>query len=91
MNEKLKIIISAEIDNLKNNVTQAKKEISGFKDEVAKAKKNVDADFKAAGSAIQSGLKIGVGAIAAAGTALLALGASTEEYRQSQAKLATAF
>ena len=91
MNEKLKIIISAEIDNLKNNITQAKKEVSGFKEEVAKAKKNVDADIKAMGSGIASGLKVGAGAIAAAGTALLALGASTEEYRQSQAKLATAF
>lgn len=91
MNEKLTIIISAEIDKLKNNIAQSKKEIGNFKDEVAKAKKNVDADFKAAGASIKTGLTVGIGAMAAAGTALLALSSATEEYRNNQAKLTTAF
>lgn len=91
MNEKLTIIISAEIDKLKNNIAQSKKEISSFKEQVAKAKQNVDADFKAAGASIKTGLTVGIGAMAAAGTALLALTAATEEYRNNQAKLTTAF
>ena len=91
MNEELKIIISAEINNLKQNVDTAKKQVKSFKDQVADAKKNVDADFKAAGQSIKTGLTIGAGAIAAAGAALLSLSSSTEEYRNNQAKLTTAF
>lgn len=91
MNEELKVIISAEISKLKKNVSEAKKEMSGFKDQVDKASKNVDKNFKAIGEGIQKGLKVAATAIAAAGTALLALGASTQEYRNEQAKLTTAF
>ena len=91
MNEQLKIIISAEIDKLKQGVQKAKDEVKGFKDQVKDASKDVDKNFKAVGSAIATGLKAGVAAIAAAGAALIALGASTQEYRQEQAKLNTAF
>ena len=91
MNEQLKIIISAEIDKLKQNVDTAKKQVKSFKDQVADAKKNVDADFKAAGQSIKTGLTIGAGAIVAAGAALLSLSSATEEYRNNQAKLTTAF
>ena len=91
MNEELKIIISAEIDKLKQNVDTAKKQVKSFKDQVADAKKNVDADFKAAGQSIKTGLTIGAGAIVAAGAALLSLSSATEEYRNNQAKLTTAF
>ena len=91
MNERLKIIISAEIDNLKKNVNDAKKQVKSFKEQVADAKKNVDADFKAAGASIKTGLAVGVGAMAAAGAALLSLSSATEEYRNNQAKLTTAF
>ena len=91
MNEQLKIIISAEINNLKQNVDTAKKQVKSFKDQVADAKKNVDADFKAAGQSIKTGLTIGAGAIVAAGAALFSLSSATEEYRNNQAKLTTAF
>lgn len=91
MNEQLKIIISAEIDKLKKNVDEAKSKVSSFKDEVNKASKNVDKDFKAAGEAINNGMKVGATALAGVATALLALGESTKEYRNEQAKLQTAF
>ena len=91
MNEELKVIISAEIDKLKKNASEAKKEISGFKDQVAKASKNVDADFKKLGEGIKKGGKVMATSLAAVGAAFLALGPTTEEYRQSQAQLASAF
>lgn len=91
MNEELKVIISAEIGKLKKNVSEAKKEISGFKDQVAKASKNVDADFKKLSEGIKKGGKVMATSVAAVGAAFLALGATTEEYRQSQAQLASAF
>lgn len=91
MNEELKVIISAEIGNLKKNISEAKKEISGFKDQVAKASKNVDADFKKLSEGIKKGGKVMATSVAAVGAAFLALGATTEEYRQSQAQLASAF
>lgn len=91
MNEELKIVISAETGDLKKNVEDAKKEVKSFKDQVNDAKANVDESFKAAGTSIKNGLAIGATAIAGAGTALLALSASTAEYRNEQAKLQTAF
>ena len=91
MNEELKIVISAENDGLKKNVKEAKDEVKSFKDKVKEAKKNVDADFQAAGEAMKKGLAVGGAAIAGAATALLALSASTAEYRNEQAKLKTAF
>lgn len=91
MNEELKVIISAEISNLKKNISEAKKEISGFKDQVAKASKNVDADFKKLSEGIKKGGKVMVSSLAAVGAAFLALGPTTEKYRQSQAQLASAF
>ena len=91
MNEELKVIISAEINNLKKNISEAKKEISGFKDQVAKASKNVDADFKKLSEGIKKGGKVMATSLAAVGAAFLALGPATEKYRQSQAQLASAF
>lgn len=91
MNEELKIIISAQIDKLKKNVDEAKKHVSGFKDQVKKASENVDKNFAAIGNSMKTGLTVAAGAISAAGTALVALGASTAEYRNEQAKLNTAF
>lgn len=91
MNEQLKIIISAEIGKLKENVNKAKSEIQGFKDKVKEASKNVDEKFKGMGASMANGIKAASVAVAAVGAALIGLGASTEEYRISQAKLATAF
>ena len=91
MNEQLKIIISAEIDKLKNNVNDAKKTVKEF---ATKGIKDID-QFKDSLSSVAEGSKaafktVGV-AVAGAATALLALGASTKEYRTQQAMLRTAF
>lgn len=91
MNEQLKIIISAEVGKLKQGVQEAKAEIGNFKEQVQKASKNVDDNFKKAGEGIKKGAKVIGVSIAAAGTALLALGASTKDYRAEQAKLTSAF
>ena len=91
MNEELKVIISAEITKLKQNVNDAKQQISNFKEQVDKASKNVKENFAKIGEGIKNGIKTAATSIAAAGTALIALGASTQEYRNEQAKLASAF
>lgn len=91
MNEQLKIIISAQVDNLKRNIDDAQKKISSFKEQVAKASKNVDNDIKQMGQAAASTAKTMATAFLAVGAALLALGASTTEYRQHQAQLNSAF
>lgn len=91
MNEQLKIIISAEVDKLKKGVQDAKKEVGNFKQQVQEASKNIDINFKKVGEGIKNAAKkIAVG-VAGAGTALLALGASTKDYRAEQAKLNSAF
>lgn len=91
MNEQLKIIISAEVDKLKKGVQDAKQEVGNFKQQVQEASKNIDINFKKVGEGIKNAAKkIAVG-VAGAGTALLALGASTKDYRAEQAKLNSAF
>lgn len=91
MNEELKIIISAQVNNLKKNVKDAENKVKDFSDQVKEAKKDINETFKKAGETINKGMKVGVTAIAGMGAALLALGASTAEYRNEQAKLQTAF
>ena len=91
MNEQLQIIITAQIDKLKQNVDKAKKDINSFKEQVQKASKEVDSKFQAIGQSMANGAKAAAVGLAAAGGALLALGASTAEYRNEQAKLVTAF
>ena len=91
MNEELKVIISAEVKKLKDNVKSAKDEIKSFKEQVKKAGEDVDDSFAAAGEGIKKGMAIGATAIAATATALLGLAASTAEYRNAQAQLVTAF
>jgi archaellum component FlaC len=91
MLEELKVIIKAETDKFKSSVEDAERQTKSFKEQVAEAGKSVDESLSGAGEKISSGLKIGMTAVAAAGTALLALGASTAEYRNEQSKLVTAF
>lgn len=91
MNEELKIIIAAEVKKLVDGVNKAKKTIKGFSKETKKKVKEASDEFKKCSDAAKTGLKVVGGAMVAAGTALLALGASTAEYRAEQAKLTTAF
>lgn len=91
MLEELKVIIKAETDKFKSSVEDAERQTKSFKEQVAEAGKSVEDNLSGAGEKISSGLKVGATAIAAAGAALLALGASSAEYRNEQAKLQTAF
>ena len=91
MNEELKIIISAEVAKLKQGMEEAKGKVKSFQQQVKDAAQQADENWKNIGAGISNAATtMGVG-IAAAGAALLALGASTEEYRNQQAQLITAF
>lgn len=91
MTEELKILITAEVDKLKQELNKGKKEVDDF----GKKSKISFSDFndgvQKAGDAAKKGMAIAGAAIAGAATALLALGASTKEYRDNQAKLNSAF
>lgn len=91
MNEQLKVIITAEIAKFKQNVDNAKKTIKDFIKEGTKDFKAFNDEFQKVGEKSKTVLKVMGGAVAGAATALLALGASTKEYRQQQAMLTTAF
>lgn len=90
MTEELKIIISAEIGKYQKNVEEAKKEINDFWKQGEDARKKVSDTFKKMGEGIKQGLKIGA-AISGAVGAVTAFVKSTEEFREGQAKIATAF
>lgn len=87
MNAELKILIKAVTDGAKKGISGVKKELEGVKGESGKAGKSVGAAMKG----IAKGAAIAIGAIAAVGAALLALGKSALEYNQAQAKLITGF
>lgn len=95
MGEELKVIIKAEIGNLKKNMEDAKAQIAKFKEQVQKASGDVDGKFKKMGESIKNGIKTAVTAtvasITAMVTALVGITQSTEEFRENQSKLATAF
>ena len=91
MNEQLKVIISAEIAKFKQNVNDAKKSIKDFVKEGTKDFSALNDEFQKVGEKSKNALKIIGGATAGAATALLALGASTKEYRAQQAQLNAAF
>lgn len=91
MTDELKIIISAEVAKVKQGVQNAKKQVQSFQDQVKKASADVDKNFEKMGTSMANGIKAASTALAAVATALLALGASTQEYRNEQAKLITAF
>lgn len=91
MNEELKIFIRAEIADLKKNLGEAQSEIKETASTGESGFKKFGGAAKAAGGIVASGLKLAVGAIAAAGAALFGLSASTIEFRQNQAQLNAAF
>ena len=91
MEENLKVVITAEINQLKEQIGQAKNEIKGFE---GKAKEG----FKKFGEHAKKGVEIGkaamkgaIGVIGAVAGAIVGVVASTAEYREGQAKLKTAF
>lgn len=91
MNEQLKVIITAEIDKLKSELKKGKEEIQNFAKKSQDAIKEAKDMFGKASEGIKKGLKVATGAVTGTATALLALGASTKEYREAQAKLNSAF
>lgn len=91
MNEQLKIIISAEVGKLKQGVKEAQGAVSTFKNEVSKHKKDIQKAWTTVGEGAVKASKAILTGVAGATTALVALAASTKEYRTEQAKLTTAF
>lgn len=91
MNEELKVIISAEISELKKGVNEAKGAIGTFKTEVNKNKKVISEAWNNIGKTATKMAKVIIASIVGIGAALVALSASTQEYRNEQAKLVTAF
>ena len=91
MNEELRIIISAEIDKLKQELQKGQKELKDLEKTGSGAGSKLGTAMKAAGKAVGTAMKAVVGAVAAAGAAVVGLAESTREYRTEQAKLTTAF
>ena len=91
MTEQLKVIISAEVDKLKQGVKEAQGAVGTFKNEISKNKEAISQTWNGIGNAATTASKAMIGGVAAIGTALTANVAATEEYRTAQAKLSAAF
>lgn len=91
LNEELKVVISAEISELKKGVKDAQEEVNKFAKNGVSGLEQVSSAFSVMGEKSAALLK-GVGvAVTGAATALLALSETTKEYRTAQEKLNTAF
>lgn len=91
MIEELKVIISAEIEQLQSGVNEAKGTLKTFKSELDKNGIDVGKAWNTMGEGAVNASKKIIGGVAGIGAALVGVSASTEEYRNNQAKLATAF
>lgn len=91
MNEALKIVISAEIANLKKNIKEAKGTVETFKNEINKHKDAIKESWNTMGEGAQTASKAIIGGVVAATTALVGTAAATQEYRNQIAQLNTAF
>lgn len=91
MTEELKIIITAEIDKLKQEMKKGTKEVEDFGKKGKVSFKDFGDTLTQAGDVSKKALAGVATALAGAATAVLALGASTKEYRENQAKLTSAF
>lgn len=91
MNEELKVVISAEISDLKAGVQEAQGEIDKLTTGNGGKFDQFNTGFQKVGDVAKGALKtVAVGAAGVA-TAFLSLGPATEEYRVGMAKLETAF
>lgn len=91
MTEELKIIISAEIDKLREELNKGKKETEKFGKEGESNFKKFSEAAKKVGNAVKQGMKVAIAAFTAAAAAMVGLSEATAEYRANQAKLTTAF
>lgn len=98
MNEILKVVISAEIDDLKKEINKAKSEVDGFaKDSESGFSKAGDGAGKA-GKGIKAGMAVAaagcvaaVAAIVQVGQSLLQVAEDSKEFLTNSAKVKTAF
>lgn len=91
MSEELKVVITADTSQFEKNVKNAQKEVEQFAKKSKISFSEFSTEFQKYGDVCKKGLGIAAGAIAGAATALLALSGTTEEYRNQQAQLTTAF
>lgn len=91
MNEQLKIIISAEVSKFKQGIEEAKTKINQFKTNTEEARANISKAWHTMGDACVNATKAIIKGIGAMAGAMVALTASTMDYRQNQAQLNSAF
>ena len=89
--EQLRVVIRAELSQFKKDMATAKGEVKDFAKEGKSGFDDFAAASQAASGKVTSALKTATLAIAAAGTALLAIGQQGKEFSQSQAQLKSAF
>ena len=87
MNEELKILIKAVVDDAKKKLDSVKKELEEIDKQSEKTGKTVDGAFKKIGK----GALVAVAAITAVVTAIVTLGKKSQEFQKVQAKLVSGF
>ena len=91
MDEKLKIIISAEVGEVKKGCKEAQEEIEKVSKSTGVNGKSMIDSFTKIGNGAKKGLAIAGAALAGVGVALLSTVDATREYREAQAKLSASF
>lgn len=87
MNEELKILIKAVVDDAKKNLDSVKKELEEIEKQGKETGKTIDSAFKKVGK----GALVAVAAITAVVAAIINLGKKSQEFQKVQAKLVSGF
>lgn len=91
MTEELRIRITAETEELRRGVNEARQEVQDLSSKGKENFKKFSEQAKASADKVKAAMKIAGVAIAGAVTALVALGPATEEFRVNIAKLTAGF
>lgn len=91
MNEKLEIIVDADVKGLKDGLEQGEKALDDLGDKSKKSSKELQEAISSAAKATATAMAGVTAALAAGATAMVGLAESTREYRTGQEKLNTAF
>ena len=91
MNEELKIIITAETDRATKEMGKIQTELGDVAKQSETTSKSFSSSMKSIGGAVAGAAKVVGGAVLAIGAALVGVAKSTEEYREAQGKLVSAF
>lgn len=91
MNERLEVVISADVSDLESNLKKGEESLEDFGDKGKESSEELEKALSSAAKATATAMAGVAAAVVAGATAMVGLAESTRDYRTAQEKLNTAF